>query len=214
MAKSANVRSLEALREFRVALIKFIDKAKRAISTSDSEVARMKSWIESNQPTHWTRELRKGEELLNQAKSELFRATLSQPDDPRGPTDQVRLVRRRKEEIEFAKKKLEQTKRWSRIYERNANEYRGAVSPLSSALDGSALKAVVLIERSIKTLEQYLSTSAPSAEVKTQTTPTTSPSIARKGDDQTEEIQDEHTNRNSPTNKSEKSIDVPMDGDD
>ena len=114
MAKAANVRSLEALREFRVALIKFIDKAKRAISTSDSEVMRTQLWLQSDQPSHWLREIRKGEELLNQAKSELFRATLSQPDNPRGPTDQVRLVRKRKEEIEHAKQQLEKTKRWSR----------------------------------------------------------------------------------------------------
>ena len=213
MAKSANVRSLESLRELRVALIKFIDKAKRAISTSDSEVSHMKIWIESNQPTHWIRQIRKGEELLNQAKSELFRATLSQPDNPRGPTDQVRLVRRRKEEIEFAKKKLEQTKRWSRTYERSANEYRGSISPLSSSLDGSALKAVAIIERSISTLEQYLSTVAPSLEPKTSTTTSTSPSISRKGEEETEQNENEHANRNSPVNESDQSPDVPMEPD-
>ena len=83
MAQAANVRSLEALREFRVALIKFIDKAKRAVSTSDSEVMRTQMWLDSHQPAHWKRELRKSEEQLNQAKSELFRATISQPDNRR-----------------------------------------------------------------------------------------------------------------------------------
>ena len=143
MAKAANVRSLEALREFRIALIKFIDKAKRAISTSDSEVMRTQIWLQSDQPQHWVREIRRGEERLNQAKSELFRATLSQPDNPRGPTDQVRLVRKRKEEIEYAKQQLEKTKRWSRAFERSTNDYRGSMSPLSSALDGTAHKAVI-----------------------------------------------------------------------
>lgn len=196
MAKAANVRSLEALREFRVALIKFIDKAKRAISTSDSEVMRMQIWLQSDQPSHWIREIKRGEERLNQAKSELFRATISQPDNPRGPTDQVRLVRRRKEEIEHAKRKLENTKRWSRTFERNSNEYRGAVSPLSSALDGNAHKAVVLIENSIATLEKYLASSAPVSEELLDGT--TTPSIARKGDNQ-KESKDEHADSDSTT---------------
>lgn len=212
MAKAANVRSLEALREFRVALIKFIDKAKRAISTSDSEVMRTQLWLQSDQPTHWIREIRKGEELLNQAKSELFRATLSQPDNPRGPTDQVRLVRKRKDEIEHAKQQLAKTKRWSRTFERSTNDYRGSMSPLSSSLDGTAHKAVVLIERSIATLESYLASTAPLSEESLE--PTESKSIARKGDDKTETKNDEHANSNSTTDQSNESTDVSMERDD
>jgi len=199
MAKAANVRSLEALREFRVSLIKFIDKSKRAIATSDSEVMRTQIWLESNQPMHWKRELRKAEEQLNQAKSELFRATISQPDNPRGPTDQVRMVRKRKIEIENAKEKLERTKRWSRIFEQSTNEYRGAIAPLSSALDGTAQKAVVLIERSISRLEEYLQGNRPNLEELEQINNTKS--ISRKGEDK--ESTDEHANSDGPADKSD-----------
>ena len=212
MAKAANVRSLEALREFRVALIKFIDKAKRAVSTSDSEVMRTQLWLQSEQPSHWFHEIRRGEERLNQAKSELFRATLSQPDNPRGPTDQIRLVRKRKAEIEHAKQKLEKTKRWSRTFERSTNDYRGSMTPLSSALDGTAHKAVVLIERSIATLESYLASSTPISEESLESTQ--SESIARKGDNNMEPTNDEHANSNSTTGQSNEGTDVSMERDD
>ncbi len=210
MAKAANVRSLEALRDFRVALIKFIDKAKRAVSTSDSEVMHTQIWLQSQQPTHWVHTIRRAEEKLSQAQSELFRATLSQPDNPRGPTDQVRLVSKRKAEIVAAKQKLEQTKKWSRTFERSTNEYRGSISPLSSALDGNARKAVVLIERSIATLEKYLATQTKSDIETLSSTGTTS--IARKGEEQQTQTEsnDEHANSNGPTDKSDKNSDVPM----
>ena len=211
MAQAANVRSLEALREFRVALIKFIDKAKRAVSTSDSEVMRTQMWLDSHQPAHWKRELRKSEERLNQAKSELFRATISQPDNPRGPTDQVRLVNRRKAEIEHAKLKYEKTKRWSRMFERSTNEYRGSISPLSSALDGTAHKAVVLIERSIATLESYLSSETPTS-AETLTAPE-GDSIARKGAEQSESNH-EHADSDRTTDQGNERLDVPMEADD
>ena len=208
MAKSSNVRSLEALREFRVALIHFIDKAKRAVSTSDSEVMRTQLWLQSQQPAHWIQEIRKAEEKLAQAKNELFRAKISQPDNPRGPTEQVLLVRKRKAELAHAQQKLEKTNRWSRTFERSTNEYRGVLSPLSSALDGSAQKTVVLIEQSIATLESYLSTKTTSATEELSTTQTTS--IARKGEEQTKDPHDEHANSDSTTDKSDKDPEISM----
>ncbi len=212
MAKSANVRSLEALREFRVALIHFIDKAKQAVATSDSEVMRTQLWLQSQQPAHWIQVIRRSEEKLAQAKNELYRAKISQPDNPRGPTDQIQLVRKCKEEVAHSRQKLKQTNRWSRTFERSSNEYRSALSPLSSALDGSAQKTVHLIEKSIATLEQSLSTKTASATEELSTTQTTS--IARKGEEQTEYTNDEHANSDSTTNESDKNSDLPMESGD
>ena len=196
MSQAANVRSLEALKEFRVALIKFIDKAKRSISTADSEVQRTSIWLGSTQPMHWIQEVRRAEERLTQAKSELFRATISQPDNPRGPTDQVRLVRKRQEEIKIASDKLQNTKKWSRKFERSLNEYRGAMAPLGSILDGDLQKASSILTNAIKSLEAYVSTTLESQET-VDNDFTNKESIARKGDDQ----QDEHSCSDSTTDE-------------
>ncbi len=201
MAQSANVRSLEALKEFRTSLIKYIDKAKRAISTADAEVSRTQIWLQSTQPMHWKHEIRRSEEKLAQAKSELFRATISQPDNPRGPTDQVRLVKKRQAEIKYAEEKLERTKRSARNLEHELNEYRGAMSPLSTSLEGDMGKAVTILERAIHSLEAYISTSSTSAEELLGDAPTLD-SIARKGED-TKDQHDEHANGDSPTDKSD-----------
>lgn len=201
MTQAANVRSLDAIRDFRSALIKFIDKAKRAISTGDSEVQHTHSWLGSTQPMHWLHEIRRSEEHLAQAKSELFRATISQPDNPRGPTDQVRLVRKRQGEIKHSQDKLEQTKRWSRTFERETNEYRSSLTPLSSSLDGSLNKAVVLLDKAIQTLEAYLASSVPTTEEETTSTQQLE-SIARKGKDDKENQTDEHADSDSTTDKS------------
>jgi len=190
MSRAANVKSLESLREFRIALIKYIDKAKRSISTSDGEVQRMSIWLESIQPTHWIRQVRKSEELLTQAKSELFRATLSQPDNPRGPTDQIRLVKKREAEIKYANERLEKTKQWSRRFDRMQHEYKSGLSHLSSALDGELQKVSVQLDNSIRSLEAYLSASHATKEQPTKFDNTTKPSIARKGEEQKDERPD------------------------
>ena len=84
MPESVNVKSLDALQEFRSALIHFIDKAKRATSTAESEVYSVQAWVSNTQMMYWRNEMRKSEEKLSQAKSELYRASISQPDNPRG----------------------------------------------------------------------------------------------------------------------------------
>jgi len=200
MSQAANVRSLESLKEFRSALIKFIDEAKRAISTADSEVSHTQIWLHSTQPMHWIQTERRGNEKLAIAKSELFRATISQPDNPRGPTDQIRLVKRRQSEIKDAQDKLLVTKRWSRKMERETNEYRGAITPLLSSLEGSLNKAVFIIDKSIQSLEAYLSTSIkPNEELQDSTGTAT---IARSGEEYVkEEIKDEHADSGSTTGK-------------
>jgi hypothetical protein len=200
MAQSANVRSLETLKEFRTALIKYIDKAKRSISTADSEVTRAQIWLQSTQPLHWKHEIRRAEERLAQAKSELFRATISQPDNPRGPTDQIRLVKKRQAEIKFAEVKLDKTKRSARHLEHEINEYRGAMAPLSTSLEGDMNKAVSILERSIKSLEAYIATPSTSAQEMLDNTLALD-SIARKGEDKKEQ-QDEHANGDSPADES------------
>jgi len=206
MSQAANVRSLEAIREFRVALIKFIDKAKRSVATAESEVQRTSTWLSSTQPMHWTHELRHGNDRLAQAKSELARATLAQPDNPRGPTDQIRLVRKREEEIRILMKKGEQTKRWSRKFEQQINEYRGAMTPLSSSLDGDLNKAVSILTKSIKSLEEYIASTTPTRSEPLEAAPAAK-SIARSGEDITEDNTDEHVDSQSTTDEGDQDID-------
>jgi hypothetical protein len=181
MPEAANIKSLDGLRDFRVALIDFIDKAKRATSSAESEINHMHSWLNNTQLMHWKHSIRRAEEKLSQAKSELFRATISQPDNPRGPTDQIKLVRKRKEEIATAQRKLQNTQRWVRIVEHEIHEYRSAMAPLTASLDGELQKAVVKIDNAINSIELYLADQVLESEVKQ--TVEEQISIARNGED-------------------------------
>jgi len=194
MPESANVKSLDSLIDFRVALINFIEKSKLAVATGESEISTMQSWVGHTQLMHWKIVIRKAEEKLSQAKSELFRATISQPDNPRGPTDQIRLVNKRKEEIAHGQKKYERTKRWGRILEHENHEYRSAITPLAASLEGELQKAVIKIDNAIVAIELYLAdVVADNEELHTETE---APSIARRGVDR-KDAKDEHGNGES-----------------
>ena len=156
MPESVNIKSLDALQEFRSALIQFIDKAKRATSAAESEVFSVQGWVSNTQLMYWRSEIRKSEEKLSQAKSELYRASISQPDNPRGPTDQIKLVQKRQEEIKNAHQQLARTQHWARILEHQNHEYRSAMTPLTASLDGDLQKTVVKIDNAIASIELYL----------------------------------------------------------
>ena len=156
MPESVNVKSLDALQEFRSALIQFIDKAKRATSTAEFEVYSVQDLVSKTQFMYWRSEIRKSEEKLSQAKSELYRASISQPDNPRGPTDQIKLVQKRQAEIKHAHQQLARTQHWTRILEHQNHEYRSAMAPLAASLDGDLQKTVVKIDNAIASIELYL----------------------------------------------------------
>ena len=103
-------------------------------------------------------------------------------------------------------KKGEQTKKWSRKFEQQTNEYRGAMTPLSSCLDGDLSKAVSVLTNSIKSLEEYLASTAPTSSEPLEAAPQTE-SIARSGEEMKEDNADEHVDSQSPTDEGDQDID-------
>ncbi len=71
MSEVARVESVDALKELRVALIKFAETANGALGDSESEVQRMQMWLENDQTSHWQRQIRKLTEVVSRAKEAL-----------------------------------------------------------------------------------------------------------------------------------------------
>ena len=94
-------------------------------------------------------------------------------------------VRKRKEEIATAQRKLQNTQRWVRIVEHENHEYRSAVAPLTASLDGELQKAVVKIDNAINSIELYLADQVINSEIE-QTEEQIS--IARSGEDGKDQI--------------------------
>ena len=77
MADSAKVRSIEALRDFKVALKDFEETAKLALGEAQHEVQRALGWLQNDRVMHWKRELRRRQNRWSDAKSELMRAQIA-----------------------------------------------------------------------------------------------------------------------------------------
>ena len=64
MSRSANVRSVQTLKDFKVALINFAEDARNALSGVEMELRRIRNWLERDQLGYWqTQVKRRNEEV-------------------------------------------------------------------------------------------------------------------------------------------------------
>jgi hypothetical protein len=160
MSQFARVTSIDALREFRAALIEFADTGRSALGEALSEVQRTVWWIQNEMRDHWQRELKQRSNKLAEARTDLARAQMQQRSDVTERKAVQAAVRR----VEEAEEKLRQIKKWSTEMERQQMLFRGQCSQLSGSLDGELPKTIAWMERMIDSLQQYVSLQAPLTE--------------------------------------------------
>ena|SRR5436190_7760600 len=179
MADSAQVLSIDALKDFRAALIEFGEDAKLAIGEAQSDVQRTVWWIQHDQPANWQRELKKRNHKLNELKTDLSRVQMQG-----GST----VIERKKvaaaqHAVEEAEEKLRKIKQWSINIDKELMMFKGQCNSLGGVLDGELPNIVARMERMIEKLHDYVSLKAPTFDAIATTTdsvnaPTSDPNAA------------------------------------
>jgi hypothetical protein len=161
MNGSANVTAIEALSELRAALCTFGEKSAEALATADAEIRRTVDWLE-DQYKYWTHEVRRCEDWVFQARTELNRRRMLKIGDrPPDCTEQEEELQKARMALEHAEDQVQRTRRWERLWQEAIIEYRGPVGQLKTLLDGDLPKATALLERKITALDEYVSLAAP-----------------------------------------------------
>ena len=164
MSQSANVRSVEALHDFRIALTNFSEEARTALSSAEMEVRRTRDWLTRDQLTFWQAQIKKRNELLSMARTELHRRRLSQQgSDAISDTEQKEAVRIAQKRLEAAEQRVALIKKWIPVLEHAISEYHASSQPLGDRLTGSLVNSLTLLDRLVGTLESYLATAPPPA---------------------------------------------------
>lgn len=162
----ANITSIQVLDEFKAALIKFVEEASLALAESESEIERLMDWLQRDCQRHWTGVIRKKQEEVTMCKSALFRKQITpSPNDQRASVvDEKKALQRAIADLEDADRRLKAAKRWAIEMERQFALYKGAVQPLSAAVDRDLPNAVGKLNRMIRALDEYLRAPSPRLE--------------------------------------------------
>ena len=160
MADSAKIKSVDALREFREALLTFIDDARNALTAVEMENRRITEWVNHTQKFYWINEVKRRREKMNEIRGELHRKKLAGGNE----TEAKEAVRIANARLREAENKVEIVKKSAPLLQHAIDEYLGLARPLGDMLTGDLEKALAKLENMARALEAYLATSLPAGK--------------------------------------------------
>jgi polyhydroxyalkanoate synthesis regulator phasin len=156
MEGQARVGSIDALEAFRAALIRYTERAKRALDDVTGEVKRTRGWLETEQRQKWENEYRRRARALEQAEQELFSARMSAMKNDKS-AQQMAVNKARRALLE-AEQKLAVIKRWRQAYDARVEALSKQLEGLHDTLSRQMPKGVVSLTNSIRLLQDYAET--------------------------------------------------------
>src|SRR5687767_1431612 len=159
MSERAEVTSIDAIADFRTALLIYISKVRPLLDDSADEVFRTREWLRVGQRVHWENQVRSRARELSDAQQALFSAELAKLRPP--SSAEVVAVQKARRDLAGAEEKLRTVKRLSSSFEKEAVPRLKQVESLRSVVATDLQEAVHFLERIVGTLEQY--TTAPPA---------------------------------------------------
>ena len=156
MEPGADVRAIDALREWAAALANFRHETEESLAGIQMEIRRGTDWVHQ-QLDLWQRAIREREEEVVQAKAELVARQFpdfsgKMPDT----TLQERNLRRAKARYEHAQEQVQICRKWIVNLPKMIDEtYSGAAHRLQTLLDGDVAKGQGRLKGQIEALERY-----------------------------------------------------------
>lgn len=171
---AANV-SLDALRDFRVALVKFSETCAVAIGDADGEVHRTLHWLELEQLPYWTQQIRQRETLVAQWKDAVRQKQLYKDSTGgrQSAVDELKNLARAQASLLEAQERWTATKQYIRKLQKQQMEYRGQVQKLSLALTGDVRECLARLQTLQNMIAEYGRTNAPTETRSMAQDPTT-----------------------------------------
>jgi len=164
MSRSANVQSIQTLKDFKVAMVNFAEDARNALSGVDMDCRRMRDFLERDQLGYWQAQIKRRNEEVMQARSDLHRRKISQQgSDAVSDTEQKEALREAQRRLRIAEEKVALIKRLIPQLHHAIAEYHSHSQPLGDHLTGGFERSLAVVERMILALESYVATRAPSA---------------------------------------------------
>jgi hypothetical protein len=76
MSSQASVRSIDALKDLRVALALYGDDTLGALGAVEAEVRRTLRWLQEERPVYWHEQIKRRREQVATARAEVFKRNL------------------------------------------------------------------------------------------------------------------------------------------
>ena len=163
MARAARVQSIDVLRDFKVAMLKFAHAAHVAVDEAESEVQRTLNWLETEQQTFWAGEIRRRSQIVQRCMEavrmkKVFKNAVGGRDSVVEEEKALAIAQRKLQEAE---QKLQITKQWARKLAKEILMYKGHMQRFSTAISADIPVAAGHLDRMLAALQAYIALTVP-----------------------------------------------------
>ena len=169
---SANVHSVDAIKDVRTALIKFQERAISAMGDLRQKVDRTVNWLELDRPNYWKDQERRAYDLVASTRVAYETCKLRTVAGRRSDCiEEKKALERAKMRMEYVREKQQAVRKWLVQAGREANEYRARTSTFQRTLEHDVPMMIAQLGRMIDAIESY-------SEITTGTSMTSSSQVA------------------------------------
>lgn len=153
---SANIRDIQVVREFRAALIEFMEEASSALESMSMELRRAVAWIEQDRPHYWVNQVRKGFDKVAETRVALNRCQMRTVAGQRSSCiEEKQAFAKAKARLQHCHDQVESVKRWAVKLRHDGNEFHGRLAGLQRLIESDLPRACALLEKTAEILEAY-----------------------------------------------------------
>lgn len=159
MAEKAQVTEVAAIDDFRSQLVIYMAKARPTLEEVSADVARLRSWLETDQRMALEGLMRRRTKELEQAQAALSSARMTVLRSESGAEQMA--VQRSRRALEEVEGKLKRLKRWSREFDTQVEPLARQLEKLHTFLANDMVLAVAHLSRVVEMLWAYTDVAAP-----------------------------------------------------
>ena len=156
MTESAHITSLDAVRQFASAVLRFQSEARISLAAFETQLNRIMFWLERERPEFWKREIENCMREAADARVRLHQCRMRRIGDFRPSCiEEVKDVEKAKRDLHYSQKQIPVVKRWRIEALHEANEFHGRSAQLVQLLEREIPKLLRLLQKSIERIETY-----------------------------------------------------------
>jgi hypothetical protein len=154
MNEQAEVSSIDAIADFRNALLIYISKVRPLLDDASDEVLRTREWLRVTQRVHWENQVRLRARDLADAQQALFSAELAKLRAP--SSAELSAVQKARRALAFAEEKRRIVKRLVSTFEKEALPRLKQIEGLRSVVASDLMHGARFLERIVDALDRYV----------------------------------------------------------
>jgi hypothetical protein len=153
---SANVHSVDAIKDVRNALIRFQERATTAMGDIRQKVDRTTAWLELDRPNYWQDQERRAYDLVASTRVAFETCKLRTVAGRRSDCiEEKKAFERAKMRMEYVREKQQAVRKWMVQAGKEANEYRSRTSNFLRSLENDVPLMIAQLGRMIDAIERY-----------------------------------------------------------